>query len=114
MRAFFAAAVAAAVVLSAAVVPVTVLSAAPALAQDEPEPTGVTVLDDGDEAQPDSDIVRDDETSDTVQRIRRDLVVVGGVTAVALLVYLWHTSPRRRLRIAARRLERTGAMPAED
>lgn len=73
----------------------------------EPEPTGVTVLDDADEAQPDAAVVIDDETSDTVRRIRRELVFVGVVSSAALLVYLWHTSPRRRLRVASRRLHAT-------
>ena len=77
----------------------------PALAQDEQEPTGVTVLDDGEEAQPESGIVRDDDTSATVHRIRRDLIVVAAVMTVGLVVYVWHTSPSRRLRIASARAE---------
>ncbi|MDW3219057.1 MAG: hypothetical protein R8F63_10655 [Acidimicrobiales bacterium] len=89
--------------------------ASPAGAADEPdtEPTGVTVLDDTDEAQPDSAVVLDTETSDTVRRIRRELVTVGVIAAAALLVYLWHTSPRRRLRVAARQLQASGVVPAE-
>lgn len=89
----------------AVLVAVIVTFAAPTAAQDEPDPTGVTVLDDGDEAQPDSGLVRDDETSRTVERIRRELVAVGFVMAAALVVFVWHTSPRRRLRIAAERLD---------
>lgn len=84
-----------------------------AAAEPDAEPTGVTVLDDADEAQPDSAVVLDSETSDTVRRIRRELVTVGAVAAVALLVYLWHTSPRRRLRVAARQLQTAGAAPAD-
>ena len=94
------------------VVALVLLSVSPATAQDEPEPTGVTVLDDTDEAQPDSEIVRDDETSDTIQGIRRDLLLVAGASAVALVVYLWHTSPSRRFRIATERAQATP--PAED
>ena len=83
--------------------------ASPALAQDEsetepaPDPTGVTVFDDGEAAQPESGIVRDDDTSDTVRRIRRDLVIVAGVMSVGLGVYVWHTSPSRRVRLATQR-----------
>ncbi|GJM39528.1 MAG: hypothetical protein DHS20C19_28950 [Acidimicrobiales bacterium] len=89
--------------------------ASPAGAADELEddPTGVTVLDDADEAQPDSEVVLDSETSDTVRRIRRELVTVGVVAAAALLIYLWHTSPRRRLRVAARQLQTAGSVPVD-
>lgn len=90
---------------------------APAAAQDDeaPDTTGVTVLDDTDEAQPGSEIVRDHETSDTVQRIRRELILVGIVAAAALLIYVWHTSPARRLRVAAKRVERaTGSEESAD
>ena len=83
------------------------LVAGPASAQDEPEPepTGVTVLDGGEGAQPESGIVRDEDTSATVQRIRRDLLLVAGFTAVGLVVYVWHTNPTRRVRVAAERAE---------
>ena len=93
--------------LATFVAAITLAWAAPALAQDdpEPEPTGVTVLDGGEDAQPESGIVRDDDTSATVRRIRRDLVLVAGLTAVGLAVYVWHTSPTRRVRVAAQRAE---------
>jgi len=80
---------------------------APAVAQDDPapEPTGVTVVDDGEEAQPESGVVRDDDTSDTVRRIRRDLIVVAGLMTLALVVYVLHTSPSRRLAVASKRAE---------
>jgi len=83
----------------------SVFWAAPAFAQDEPEPesTDDTVLVDGEDAQPQSTIVRDDDTSDTVQRIRRDLIILAGVMTLALAVYVWHTSPPRRLAVASRR-----------
>lgn len=75
--------------------------------QDTPEPgsTGVTVLDGGEEAQPESAVIRDEDTSATIRRIRRDLVIVAGVMTVALGVYLWHTSPSRRLRLATQHAE---------
>ena len=81
------------------------LGASPAAGQDEPDPTGVTVLDDTDEAQPDSEIVRDDETSDTIQEIRRNLLLMAAAVGVALLIYLWHTSPSRRFRLATARAQ---------
>ena len=95
----------------AAIVVVAVCAVAgPAGAAEEPaDDPGVTVLDDADEAQPESEVVIDNETSDTVRRIRRELVAAGIVVSVALLVYIWHTSPRRRLRIAARRLDDVAA-----
>ena len=89
-------------VLATVVVLVGLFWMSPVAAQDpqEPEPTGVTVLDGVEEAQPESAVVRDDDTSATVRRIRRDLVIIAGVMTVALGVYIWHTSPSRRMRIA--------------
>lgn len=80
---------------------------APASAQDgpEPAPVAVTEVDDAEAAQPESGIVRDEDTSATVRRIRRDLIIVAGVTSVALAVYVWHTSPTRRMRVAGRRTD---------
>lgn len=80
--------------------------ATPALAQDETDTSGVTVLDDGEEAQPESGIARDEDTSDTVRRIRRDLIIVALALTFGLVVYVWHTSPSRRVRVAALRAER--------
>jgi hypothetical protein len=94
-------------ILATLVVVTTLSWTTPAFAQDEvePESTGVTVLDDGEDAQPESGIVRDDDTSATVRNIRRNLIIVAVVTAAGLMVYVWHTSPSRRVRIAARRAE---------
>lgn len=39
-------------------------------------------------------------TEDTVRIVVGGLVAIAAVTAVLMLVYIWHTSPRRRLRIA--------------
>jgi hypothetical protein len=85
----------------------TLSCAAPAFAQDEvdPEPTGVTVIDDGEDAQPESGILRDDDTSATVREIRRNLILVAAATAAGLVVYVWHTSPARRVRVATARAE---------
>lgn len=94
-------------ILAALVAAATLSWGAPATAQSDsdPEPTGVTVLDDDEEAQPESGVVRDDDTSDTVARIRRDLIAIAALTAVGLVVYVWHTSPARRVRVAAGRAE---------
>lgn len=51
------------------------------------------------------DIVRDDSTSDTIQRIRRDLAIIALVLTAALVVYVWHTNPSRRLRVASRHVD---------
>ena len=85
---------------------VTLAFVAPATAQDDDEP-GVTVLDEGDESPPETQVVRDDDTSDNVGRIRRDLVLVAVVMSAALVVFAWHTSPSRRVRIATQRAGRT-------
>jgi hypothetical protein len=99
-------------IFAALVVGLTLFGASPAQAQDEPEPTGITVLDDTDVAQPDSEIVRDDETSDTIQGIRRNLLLIAGLSGVGLLVFVWHTSPSRRFRIATERA-RAQAVPRD-
>ncbi len=93
--------------LAGIVVATCLLSTAPAFAQDppDPQPTGVTVIDDDAAAQPESGIVRDDDTSADVRRIRRDLLIIAGLTTAALAVYVWHTSPTRRVRVASRRAE---------
>lgn len=93
--------------LATLVAATTLAWAAPAFAQDDvdPEPTGVTVIDDGEGAQPESGILRDDDTSATVRDIRRNLILVAAATAAGLVVYVWHTSPSRRVRVATRRAE---------
>jgi hypothetical protein len=45
-------------------------------------------------------------TEDTVRLVVGTLVGIAGVTSVMMLVFVWHTSPRRRLRVATRRAER--------
>jgi hypothetical protein len=57
------------------------------------------------------EIVRDDDTTATVNAIRRNLVLVAVLTTAGLVVYVWHTSPSRRLRIAA---ERAGVAEESD
>jgi hypothetical protein len=42
-------------------------------------------------------------TDDTVRMVVGGLLAIAAVTAVLTLVYIWHTSPRRRLRIARNR-----------
>ena len=42
-------------------------------------------------------------TDDTVRMVVAGLLAIAAVTAVLMLVYVWHTSPRRRLRIARSR-----------
>lgn len=83
--------------------------AAPVAAQDgadDPaaEP-GVTVADEA--APAEAQLVKDDDTSATVQRIRRELIAIAAVTTVGLVIFVWHTSPSRRLRVATRRAETT-------
>jgi hypothetical protein len=49
-------------------------------------------------------------TDDTVRLVVGGLIAIAAATAVLALVYVWHTSPRRRTRVAARRL---GDVPPE-
>ena len=77
---------------------------APAAAQDESDEPAVTVLDD-EESQPETQIVLDEDTSAIVQRIRRELVMVALAVTAGLVVFIWHTSPSRRLRVATRRAD---------
>lgn len=79
-----------------------VAAAAPVGAQDDVPADGVnTSQQEIDAAR--IDVVRDDSTSDTIQRIRRDLAIVAATLTGALAIYIWHTSPSRRLRVASRR-----------
>jgi hypothetical protein len=52
-------------------------------------------------------------TRDTVRFVVGALVAIAGVTAVALLVFVWHTSPSRRQRVADRRADRGRAESPE-
>lgn len=45
-------------------------------------------------------------TEDTVRFVVGTLVGIAAVTTVMMLVFIWHTSPRRRLRVATRRADR--------
>lgn len=42
-------------------------------------------------------------TEDTVRLVVGSLVGIAAVVTVLLVAYVWHTSPRRRARVAARR-----------
>lgn len=44
-------------------------------------------------------------TEDTVRVVVGSLMAIAGATALLMLGYIWHTSPRRRLRAATRRAE---------
>ncbi len=48
-------------------------------------------------------------TDDTVRMVVGGLIAIAAVTAVLTLVYVWHTSPRRRLRIARGRSSEASA-----
>lgn len=104
-------------VASAALVAAVSLSlAAPAAAQEQPDPSddpAVTVIDDGEGAQPEVQVVLDEDTSAVVRRIRRELIVVAIAMTAGLFVFVWHTSPSRRLRVASRRAAATTG-PADD
>lgn len=53
-------------------------------------------------------------TRDTVRFVVGALVAIAGATTVSLLVFVWHTSPRRRQRVANRRAERHRAELGRD
>ena len=44
-----------------------------------------------------------DETAGDIDRIRTSLLVIAAATGVLLVVYVWHTNPRRRMDVAVRR-----------
>ena len=49
------------------------------------------------------------EAQGTVDAVRRALVGVAIGTGVMLVLYIWHTDPRRRFEVAGRRRERQEA-----
>jgi len=51
-------------------------------------------------------------TQDTVRLVVGSLIAIAVGTAVMMVVFVWHTSPRRRLRVATRRAERRRAEAA--
>ena len=44
-----------------------------------------------------------DETAGDIERIRTALYVIAAVTGGLLVIYVWHTNPRRRMDVAVRR-----------
>lgn len=66
-------------------------SGSSALAQDAPVPESSEFFVDG--------------TETTVDRVRTSLFVIAAVTGGLLVVYIWHTNPRRRMAAAVRRRE---------
>ena len=44
-----------------------------------------------------------DETAGDIDRIRTSLYVIAAVTGGLLVVFIWHTNPRRRMDVAIRR-----------
>lgn len=44
-----------------------------------------------------------DETAGDIERIRTSLFVIAAVTGGLLVLYIWHTNPRRRMDVAVRR-----------
>ncbi|MGB1506477.1 MAG: hypothetical protein ACPHDT_13435 [Acidimicrobiales bacterium] len=44
-----------------------------------------------------------DETASDIERIRNSLYIVAAVTGGLLVIYIWHTNPRRRMDVAIRR-----------
>jgi hypothetical protein len=87
--------------------------AAPVAAQGEPDDPAVTVLED-EESLPETQIILDEDTSAIVQRIRRELIVVAVAMAAGLVVFIWHTSPSRRLRVATRRADAAIELAEDD
>ena len=52
-----------------------------------------------------ADVFDESESEATVEWVTRALVAIGAGTGLLLVGYIWHTSPRRRLRVAIRRRE---------
>ena len=53
-------------------------------------------------------------TADTVRLVVGSLIAIAIGTALLMLMFIWHTSPRRRFRVATRRAERRRAEAASD
>ena len=72
------------------------------------------------DTEPDDPAVADDDefdgrsTADTVNIVVGSLIAVAGGTAFLMLMFIWHTNPRRRLRVAIRRAERRRAKVAQN
>ena len=65
----------------------------------------------------DADAFDENETEGTVDSVRYQLWAVAGVTGALLVVYIWHTDPERRQRVADRRQadrEHADALALED
>jgi hypothetical protein len=67
----------------------------PAAAQDDPS---------GEPAD-EVEVFDENESEATVEWVTRALVGIAAGTGLLLVGYIWHTSPRRRLRVATRRRE---------
>lgn len=44
-----------------------------------------------------------DETAGDIERIQSSLYVIAALTGGLLVIYIWHTNPRRRMDVAVRR-----------
>ncbi len=55
------------------------------------------------------DAFDENESEATIEWVTRSLVGIAGGTGFLLVVYLWHTNPSHRLRVATRRRERREA-----
>lgn len=65
----------------------------------------------------DDDTFDENETESTIDSIRYQLWGIAAVSGVLLVVYIWHTDPARRQRVAERRRsdrEHADAMALED
>ena len=70
---------------------------------------------DGNDAE--NDVFDANETESTIDAIRYQLWGIAGITGALLVVYIWHTDPARRQRVADRRRserERAAATALED
>ncbi len=59
----------------------------------------------------------ENETEGTIDRVRLQLLAIAAVTGGLLVVYIWHTDPQRRQRVADRRRddrERVGLVALDD
>ena len=64
-----------------------------------------------------NDVFDANETESTIDAIRYQLWGIAGITGALLVVYIWHTDPARRQRVADRRRserERAAATALED
>lgn len=78
-------------------------------AQDADDPGPSVDSEGGDPASDEEEPFDGRSTDDTVRLVVGALIGIAAATALMMFMFIWHTSPRRRLRVATRRAARRRA-----